>query len=566
MRLKSFSVKDYRSIVSTERIALGDLTVLVGPNNEGKSNILQALVTGMRYLSDKRLGPTGVGRRRPEARFEGRYIWDRDFPVSKQGKTRSQRSIFEYVFAMTDAETAELSTTVGHKINNDLPVTLTFGPLEQPSFSVPKQRVGPEMSAQRASIAKFLGGHIHVQYIPAVRAAEHATEVVADMVRLELLSLTANEKYQRALRQLDDLQQPVIAKMEANLVATLREVLPEVRAVELTVEDYSRVRPRVTLSVDDGDWTDVALKGDGIQSLAALSLLRHYAAVSMGDQDLVLAVEEPEAHLHPEAIHALRDVLQAVAKTQQVLLTTHSPLLVNRLEISSNVLVYRNRARPAQSVAELRDALGVRTADNLKSADVVLVVEGTKDETILGAILADRSSAIRSARDAGAFVIQPVMGAGNLSYVLPGIMQSLCQVHAFMDDDKSGREAAAKAEEYGLLGASALTYASMPGRTETEIEDLLSVAVYSEAIHSAFNVDCNRPLGKAKAASWESRMRLQFESQGQEWSSDVEEDVKHLVALAVNLAPGSAVRSECEGVIEALVRAIEAKLGLPSRQ
>jgi putative ATP-dependent endonuclease of OLD family len=561
LRLKSFSVKDYRSIVSTERITLSDLTVLVGPNNEGKSNILQALVTGMQYLSQRRQTQTGVGRRRPEARFEGRYIWDRDFPVSKQEKGGNQRSSFEYIFEMTRDETADLAATVGHNINRDLPVTLTFGKLGQPSFSVPKQRVGPEMSAKRDEIASFLREHIHVQYIPAVRAADQARDVVADMVRLELQALTANDSYQQALQQLADLQKPVIAAMEANLVATLQEVLPDVRNVALTLEDSLRTRPVVTLSVNDGDWTDVALKGDGIQSLAALALLRHYASVSIGAQDLVLAVEEPEAHLHPQAIHSLRDVLQEIAKSQQVLVTTHSPLLVNRASITSNVLVYRNRARPAKSVAELRDALGVHAADNLTSADVVLVVEGEKDEAILTSLLCDRSSQIGQAIESGAFVIQAVMGAGNLSYALPGILQSLCRVHAFLDNDVAGKEAAHKAQEYGLLGVSDTTYASMTGKSETELEDLITVGTYSQAVCDAFNVDCTRPLGKAKDARWARRMRLHFEAQGQEWSLVVEMRVKSLVAQAVRISPQGAVRQECQGVIDALVGALEGKLG-----
>ncbi len=194
---------------------------------------------------------------------------------------------------MTEDETAQLTGIVGHRINNDLPVTLTFGMTALPSFSVPKQRVGPKMSAKRDEIAEFLSKHISVQYIPAVRAAESARDVVSDMVRLELAALAGNTDYEDAIKRLQDLEKPTISRIETTLADTLRELLPDVRAVELTLEDPARMRPRVMLHIDDGEWTDVALKGDGMQSLAALSLLRHYASLSMGDLDLVLAVEEP---------------------------------------------------------------------------------------------------------------------------------------------------------------------------------------------------------------------------------------------------------------------------------
>ena len=84
MRLISFSVQKYRSITKAEKLPLSDLTVLVGPNNEGKSNLLQALVTGMRFLVpqeseryNRRLGP-----RAAYARSQGRYSWPRDSPNS----------------------------------------------------------------------------------------------------------------------------------------------------------------------------------------------------------------------------------------------------------------------------------------------------------------------------------------------------------------------------------------------------------------------------------------------------------------------------------------------------
>jgi AAA15 family ATPase/GTPase len=50
MKLVSFSVQNYRSIAKANRIEVGRYTVLVGPNNEGKSNVLRALVTAMDVL------------------------------------------------------------------------------------------------------------------------------------------------------------------------------------------------------------------------------------------------------------------------------------------------------------------------------------------------------------------------------------------------------------------------------------------------------------------------------------------------------------------------------------
>ena len=51
MKLVEFSVTNFRSI--THKIKLQDMTVLVGKNNEGKSNLLTALNVAMRNIEEK---------------------------------------------------------------------------------------------------------------------------------------------------------------------------------------------------------------------------------------------------------------------------------------------------------------------------------------------------------------------------------------------------------------------------------------------------------------------------------------------------------------------------------
>ncbi|OYQ24268.1 hypothetical protein CHU93_15600 [Sandarakinorhabdus cyanobacteriorum] len=51
MILATFSVENYRSITQSRKISLSNNTVLVGPNNEGKSNVLRALNLAMSTIS-----------------------------------------------------------------------------------------------------------------------------------------------------------------------------------------------------------------------------------------------------------------------------------------------------------------------------------------------------------------------------------------------------------------------------------------------------------------------------------------------------------------------------------
>lgn len=47
MELVNFSVTNFRSITKAHKVSVSDTTVLIGRNNEGKSNLLRALDVAM---------------------------------------------------------------------------------------------------------------------------------------------------------------------------------------------------------------------------------------------------------------------------------------------------------------------------------------------------------------------------------------------------------------------------------------------------------------------------------------------------------------------------------------
>jgi hypothetical protein len=462
---------------------------------------------------------------------------------------------------MTDEENKEFERRIGHRVNGDLPVRLLFGNRPEPEFRVPKQRSGPAISEKKAEIRAFVAQLVQVQYIPAVRTAQTALEVVEDMVQRELSVTEQDADYVAALARIRELHEPILAQIAGALEASLSDLLPDVKGVRIEVEERGyRSMGATKLIVDDGNPTDLALKGDGVQSLAAISLIRHYAAETARSEALILAVEEPEAHLHPSGVHALRAVLEDISAKQQVVVTAHSPLLVNRLDVASNIIVKQTRATPAKSVGELRETLGVRTSDNLEGADVILVAEGAEDGIALRALLADRSERLRQALASGALHIQPLYGAGKLHYVLGMVRDSLCLTHALLDDDEAGRQAADKARRLGFLAPGDQTFTSRTGAAESEIEDLYDVAIYREAVRSNFNVDSAANVGQAKKLKWSSKMRLRFRSAGQAWDDEIEAALKRVVADAVAESPSTALSAPGEAVMTALVDALHRKL------
>ncbi|WP_366521822.1 AAA family ATPase [Herbaspirillum rubrisubalbicans] len=83
MRLAAFSVTNFRSLTNQHQIRLAESTVLLGRNNEGKSNVLHALNIAMNALKvhARDISPHAIP-------LEQRYYWERDFPLSLQSRAR----------------------------------------------------------------------------------------------------------------------------------------------------------------------------------------------------------------------------------------------------------------------------------------------------------------------------------------------------------------------------------------------------------------------------------------------------------------------------------------------
>jgi putative ATP-dependent endonuclease of OLD family len=321
------------------------------------------------------------------------------------------------------------------------------------------------------------------------------------------------------------------------------------------------LRRSVQVIVDDGTPTELRLKGDGVQSLAALSLLRHSWQRTSGGRQLVLAIEEPESHLHPLAIQRLRVVLQELSEQHQVIMTTHCPLFVDRFNARGNVLVSDNEARPAPSISAIRESLGVRASDNLTNAELVLLVEGDEDKLALGAILAQESQTLRTALEQGQLAITPIGGASNLSYEIDRARDAICVPHVLLDDDTAGRTAADRARASGQLSDEDLNMTTCAGKAEAEFEDLLDPACYEHVLPATFGSGVTTRSSKFRTnKKWSSRVGEVVRASGKRWDDRSKARLKRAVAEAAAADPAHALSQHHRGPIDALVTSLEDKL------
>ena len=562
MQLASFSVENYRSITKAYKVPLRAMTVIIGPNNEGKSNLVRALVSVLEMLT--RLGRSGAifRARIPSAGRIADYDWERDFPVNLQQTKPERGTVLNLEFQLTDDELRDFRAEVKSKLTGTLPIEITFLPDLSAQFKVVKKGPGgPALSKKSAAIARFIATRLDLEYIPAVRTAAAAQKVVDDLVSRALALEERDAAYREALESIAKIQAPVLARISETIRDSLAVFLPDVRNVTVQIPQETRSRALRTsceIIVDDGSPTLLRHKGDGMQSLAALSLMRHASELGAGERQLVLAIEEPESHLHPRAIHQLRGVLQEISEKHQIIMTTHCPLFVDRVNVKSNIIVLGNKASSAKNINEIRDVLGVRIADNLRHADLVLLVEGEDDATALRSLLGAASAKLLNATKDGLLAIDTMLGGTNVAYKLGQLRDGLCTSHVLLDYDAAGRAGANKAMAEGLLSPADLTYTICPGMDDAELEDMYDANVYAKMLSTSYGVDIGISKFKAKS-KWSMRMREVFKAHGKPWDT-VAQDVKQKVAGIIALNAKNALNSHKREAFDALVLALEAKL------
>ena len=558
MKLSDFSVVNYRSITTARKIKTNNMTVLVGKNNEGKSNILRALTLAMDimkiYSKDPRSLQIAV---RPY--LKNHYSWEKDYPISLQEKNPNGWSSIDLNFELDEQDILAIRSMTGIRLSGCIPVRVSKNGAAA-KIDIPKRGTAAFADADnKKKIIEYVCFKIDFNFIPAVRTEYDALRVVDSLIEKTLETLDTNPDYINAMNKIEELQQGILDGISNQIIEPLQEFLPTVRNVQIHIQNERRriaMRRNTEIIIDDGTPTPIQQKGDGIKSLTALAILNIPARV---DRVSVVAIEEPESHLHPESARQLYDTIMSLSQTHQIVLTTHSPLFVNRTNLKENIIVNDGKATPVKKIKEIRDVLGIHISDNLTNAEHVLIVEGEDDKIALEKLLPSMSTKIKRAIQNGTFIIDYIGGAGNLPYKLSFYRNLQCKYHVLLDNDDAGRHAGSEAERQGLLDVRNVTYAICNGSPNAEIEDCYNKAVYENAILNEFGVNINVAEFRGNK-KWSDRIAGCFLSQGKLWNDAMEKRVKLVVANEISEEVDTVLNEHKRSSMDALVTSLETLL------
>lgn len=95
---------------------------------------------------------------------------------------------------------------------------------------------------------------------------------------------------------------------------------------------------------DNNQQISLGMLGSGYEMI--FSLLYSFYLSQQSDKQLIVLIDEPELHLHPSIQESFVKLLLEFSTTAQIILTTHSPLLVKQLfyneNVKANVLLKNN--------------------------------------------------------------------------------------------------------------------------------------------------------------------------------------------------------------------------------
>jgi len=441
-------------------------------------------------------------------------------------------------------------------LNGRIAIELKFGKNDEPSVVVKKQ--GPSQQAltkKSEDISQFVAEYVYFNYIPAIRTEEDMMNVVSGMLSSALRDLENNKEYSDALEKIAEIQQPVLNSIAKSITYPLQQFLPDIRSVKIDISDGRRrtsLRTSFDVWIDDGVETLIEHKGDGVKSLCALAVLKD-KPVSAGAS--ILAIEEPESHLNPDAIRKIRNILEEVSENTQVIISTHSPVLVQRRNVSDNIIVDSGSAKKAKRVRDIRDVIGVRANDNLLNANFCLVVEGEHDVVAVKKLLEHHSPKIKSAMANDTFTVVPAGSASKVEFTVQSYQNMICETYVFLDDDHEGQQAIEQAQARGTIRPDRYNMANRLGCRESEIEDLFDVNLYKTVVENKYSVILGGSFrGKEK---FSNRMENCFKKSGKHFDKRTKNEVKREISELAARNPGAALSEHHEPAFLNLVYGLE---------
>jgi len=379
MKIKSLHIKNFRSLEKLDMEDVGDLVILVGANSSGKTNVIDALTLFFNELTPEIQHNIGSI---PDYTWFDRdstnsIIFDVTFELNKKDTSeifstdieidlpKEQNNHIRIIRAINGQANAAVWTTELLEINKKIvhgPISETPVPDQQKTEAGLAGKILTNLTKYTKS--KFI-------FIPAAR------DSIASYAGFTARQTIINATLLSELRNIAQTSTRDARRKWQKLEGLLQKVSPHVADMRILDGDFN-VREQDSNNTFPLHWV-----GGGYQEL----LMLLYQLIK--SPDVIFGIDEPEIHLHPGLARGFLDILKDLATEQQLFITTHSPIFVDRSDLTNVWLVKKigdssqiTRLQDIEDLNHITVELGIRPSDIFYS-NVVVFVEGTSDMLVL---------------------------------------------------------------------------------------------------------------------------------------------------------------------------------------
>ena len=370
MKITALLIENFRGIRRLD-LDLDEITVLIGENNSGKTAVLDALRLCLRDLGPRR-----------------RVVFDAlDFHLADAAAEPASAEPIRIEITFSEQTKDEWNNTLVRRLNRDnvlqvddderrhviLRVTCEYDPasrdfaqdwaflnLDREPLTMVGERALTGLQRevlyfylQALRDARYHFGEKGPFWQPFLKDARIPIEKKAELERMirevNELVVSSHDSFERVhdgLRRVQD-----IVPLAAGDVVSIE-------AVPGRIYDML-ANARINLRTISGAKIPVRRHGEGTQSLAVLMLFAAFLE-ARPDGSPIVALEEPEAHLHPSAIRALQRLVRGFSG--QKLISTHSGELLAETEIHQ----IRRLARTEEGIRSYRIPPGLLSDEDTR--------------------------------------------------------------------------------------------------------------------------------------------------------------------------------------------------------
>ena len=350
MKLREIIVKNFRCLVDVTIPIDEDTTALVGENNSGKTALLEAL----RLALPRR----AASRRDPFDEYDYYMTKDTDSPQSSEGivielwfredkSSEWPESLLQALDEVIQLDPIRDLRSIGLRLSSKYDIS-TQEIVKKWEFLALDGQVRDSLPHAR-HLTRFLP-YIRCFYLSSLRDSAHEFSPRSQFWGRILRDLKISDEQRKELGDaLAELNQELLeADPRLELVrGTLdkgQEIM-ELGAGQKTSIQALPLKPwdlmskaAVVIKTRGGEIDfPLARHGQGVQSLAVLFLFQAYIDVLLKptfrpETEAILALEEPEAHLHPQAARTLAANLSEI-KSQKII-SSHSPYFIQEIPLT----------------------------------------------------------------------------------------------------------------------------------------------------------------------------------------------------------------------------------------